>query len=482
MEHSEGSLRFLKDTHDARMFGWGCFLPLYAFVFWQMQAHWSGFVSLLLMSLVYPQVMTLLMLRASRPLQLLTYSLIFEGVTVGVFAELACLDPILITVTFSIAVFNAGAARGLKVSMMTLFAGIVSASLVSGRLRGVETQELTTLTQLLLGGFLIIYILLVTHKIHSSLLHFIRVRNELARQKDRIEVLHQHLIDRIASPYISADSILSLIGGNLEKSVREEYAERIITRQRFENMGRRVAVLSHDLNNLLQPIIMSGEMLQEGVEDEDHAEVVEDLLLASYRARNLLLQHLRSPKAPSKFMGDCDVSKITVEAASLLMTNARSSAVKVTLDSSLTTKDRVQMSEDSLHRVLMNLGTNALFALGTEGNLRLSIQPANHDDDLGPVQPPLDINNAVVLQVSDDGTGMTPEVLEHIYEPYFTTRGESGGTGLGLATSFALVADAGGMMRVKSKPGQGTTFRIVLPVLKQENNAHSNPTALSDRG
>jgi signal transduction histidine kinase len=77
---------------------------------------------------------------------------------------------------------------------------------------------------------------------------------------------------------------------------------------------------------------------------------------------------------------------------------------------------------------------------------------------------------------------MTPEVLEHIYEPYFTTRGESGGTGLGLATSFALVADAGGMMRVKSKPGQGTTFRIVLPVLKQENNAHSNPTALSDRG
>ena len=116
----------------------------------------------------------------------------------------------------------------------------------------------------------------------------------------------------------------------------------------------------------------------------------------------------------------------------------------------------------------MNLGVNALHALDGAGSLTLTVAPLSADEvaAVGPLPPTVDPANAVLLTVVDDGPGMSPETLERVFEPYFTTRPKAGGTGLGLSTTFALVADAGGVLRVHSREGHGTTFRIVLAAVE----------------
>ena len=80
----------------------------------------------------------------------------------------------------------------------------------------------------------------------------------------------------------------------------------------------------------------------------------------------------------------------------------------------------------------------------------------------------LTTQSPLVLTVRDSGHGMSPEVLARIFEPYYTTKEEMGGTGLGLATTHAIVTDSGGVIRVISEPGSGTTFRLILPTRDTE--------------
>ncbi len=426
------------------------------------------------MSLVYPTLMTLLVLRAKRPLRVLEVSLIFEGIALAVLDEFACLHPLLVTVTFTVAVFNAGSVRGIRASAMTLAAACVTAWLIHGQLRAVDTLELSARSSFLLAGYLLGYTLFVTHLSHTSVRALIRARNELSEKKRRLEGLHGHLLESIATPYVSDTEILELIGDELSHTQVQMYTERLRSRQRLENLGRRAAVLSHDLRNLLQPITVSGELLREEISDRaDDVELVDDIVMASRRATGMVQQLVRSSAVSSPSVKKCTPHGVIREVASLLTARAHGTAVEIAIRVDPALDDRsagqhattVPIDSDGLHRVLMNLGVNALHALDGVGTLTLDLhQVAPAEIQLvGPLPPTINAATAVVVAVADDGPGMPPEVIERIFEPYFTTRPDSGGTGLGLSTTFALVTDAGGVLRVESDEGHGTTFRIVLP-------------------
>lgn len=471
--HISRSLRFQRDTHRARLLGWGLFFPFFAYLFTLANAPAVAFVGLAVMSLVYPTLMTLVSLRAKNPFRTLGISLIFEGAALAVLDEFACLHPLLVTVTFTVAVFNAGSVRGIKISAATLTAACGTAWLVHGRLRAVDSLELSTGTSFLLTAYLLGYTLFVTHLSYASVRAFILARNELAEKKRSIEGLHGHLLESIVTPYVSDTEILELIGDGLNETQVQQYTERLRSRQRLENLGRRAAVVSHDLRNLLQPITVSSELLHEELQDRtDDLELVDDIVMASRRATELVQQLVRSSTASSPTIKRCAPSEVVREVASLLSSRARGTATDVScrIDSALDATSTEQnvlipIDSDALHRVLMNLGVNALQALDGVGTLTLDLHrvaPAEIQL-VGPLPPSVDVASAVVLAVADDGPGMPPEVIERIFEPYFTTRPDSGGTGLGLSTTFALITDAGGVLRVESDEGHGTTFRIVLP-------------------
>ncbi|MGB1701281.1 MAG: two-component system sensor histidine kinase NtrB, partial [Nannocystaceae bacterium] len=361
-----------------------------------------------------------------------------------------------------------------------------------GHLRAVESIELSRGTLFILGAYLVGYTVFVTHIVHTSVRLSIRARNELAEKTRRLEGLHEHLLESIATPYVSDTEILELIGDKLSDEQVDEYRARLRSRQRLENLGRRAAVVSHDLRNLLQPITLSSELLHEELAaEQSDTELVDDIVLASRRATDLV----RSSSASSPAIKQSAPCHVVREVASLLLSRARGSAVDVKClidgaiddDPASASPPRVPIDSDALHRALMNLGVNALQALDGAGSLTLTAHRLSGEEvaAVAPLPPTIDPANAILLTVEDDGPGMSPETLERVFEPYFTTRPKAGGTGLGLSTTFALVADAGGVLRVHSQEGHGTTFRIVLAAIepaqfqKELASAPATPPALA---
>ena len=463
-EHSPDTLQAVRQIHLSRALGWGCFFPLYLLIFRAANAPVWALVILALMSLVYPHVMTLITVRSAAPMRTVSRSAIFEAAMIGFFAEFVCLDPVVVTVTFTVVVFNAGALHGMRHGLLAAAVALGTAALVDGRLRATPSLELSPTLRGAVIAALLAYIALTTHFVYSTIQGYIRSRNSLQNRKTRIENLHRHLVDSIARPFISDDELLDVIGEELDAEQLAAYAARVRSRQRLENLGRRAAMVSHDLRNLIHPVILSSEVLREELEDPEQLELLEDVLAAGHRAKDMLGQLVKSSHDERPSTQRCDGAAVVREVVSILRTRTRGTAIRVRevadeSDGPL----QIAMGSDALHRVLMNLGTNALQALDGVGSLHLEAgvlraegAPDGLPEGLGP-------GRAMTLVVRDDGPGMPADVLERIFEPYFTTREGSGGTGLGLSNSFALVSDAGGVMRVMSEEGHGTTFQIVLP-------------------
>jgi len=125
----------------------------------------------------------------------------------------------------------------------------------------------------------------------------------------------------------------------------------------------------------------------------------------------------------------------------------------------------VHADPGQLQQVLLNLAVNARDAMPEGGTLVLEANCATLDGDEVDMQPPLPAGTYARLLVSDTGEGMSPETAARMFEPFYTTKPQGQGTGLGLATVYGIVTEAGGSINVYSEPGIGTTFRIYLPLV-----------------
>ena len=167
-----------------------------------------------------------------------------------------------------------------------------------------------------------------------------------------------------------------------------------------------------------------------------------------------ILEQLRPPAAggPAAQSGDSDLVLAT-ETALGVFSSTHGALVQFT--SELETSPRVACDELAVARLLDNLLLNAVKAVTEKAD------PGHVHVSVGPLQS----EKAVELVVRDDGVGMAPEVKDRVFQPYFTTRGGQGGTGLGLAVVQQVVDGCGGQIRVESSPGQGTAFFVELPVV-----------------
>jgi two-component system cell cycle sensor histidine kinase/response regulator CckA len=123
----------------------------------------------------------------------------------------------------------------------------------------------------------------------------------------------------------------------------------------------------------------------------------------------------------------------------------------------------VHADPSQLQQVLLNLAINARDAMPEGGTLVLEVNSATLGGDEVNMQPPLPAGTYARLLVSDTGEGMSPETAARVFEPFFTTKPQGKGTGLGLATVYGIVTEAGGSINVYSEPGIGTTFRVYFP-------------------
>ena len=238
--------------------------------------------------------------------------------------------------------------------------------------------------------------------------------------------------------------------------------------QKMEAIGTLAGGIAHDFNNILFPIIGYTEMTMEEVPAGSNARKnLDEVLKATKRARDLVQQILTFSRRSEYEIKPIEVQVIVKEALELI-----SSLLPATIEIHQNIDNNcglILADPGQIHQVIMNLCTNAYHAMEEKGGIlkvNLSNIELKTDDLTGSDITP---GSYLFLKVSDTGQGMEKDVIERIFDPYFTTKDKDKGTGLGLAVVYGIVKKYGGDIRVYSEPGNGTVFTIYLPQLMDDS-------------
>ena len=246
--------------------------------------------------------------------------------------------------------------------------------------------------------------------------------------------------------------------------------EQLQQARKMEAIGRLAGGVAHDFNNLLSVILNNAEFLKAdlGPEDERQPDVVE-IERAALRGAELTKQLLAFSRKQVVSPQPTDVEVVVREIEPLLCRLIGEDIVLEFVHSG--DLAMVQIDPSQLEQVIINLAVNARDAM-TDGG-RLSIQTSNVVLDQEFAASHLDVTpgDYVMLAVSDTGHGMTPEVREHLFEPFYTTKGIGRGTGLGMATVYGIVMQSGGHISVYSEAETGTSVKVYLPTLEEDSRS-----------
>ena len=244
---------------------------------------------------------------------------------------------------------------------------------------------------------------------------------------------------------------------------RAKLEERLRQSEKMEAIGRFASGIAHDFNNILGGIVAYGEMLlDEAPENAPRRRYAQNVLTAAMRGRDLVDQILAYTRSQRGKHRPTDVSRAVAEALELVRSSLRES---IALHVAISEETLVVMGDATqLHQIVMNLCGNAIHAMKMGGPLRVAVTPLDVGADCALSHGLLTPGRYVRISVEDGGCGMDEATLARIFEPFFTTKEVGRGTGLGLALVYAIVADCGGVIDVRSVPGEGSTFSIYLPL------------------
>lgn len=238
--------------------------------------------------------------------------------------------------------------------------------------------------------------------------------------------------------------------------------------QKMEAVGRLAGGIAHDFNNLLTIINGSADLFLDAPGDPAASGLINDVLAAGERASALVRQLLTFSRRQSVRPETLDLNEVMGGLVALLRRLLGEAITVVTRQAAAPAWVRIDRGH--LEQVVMNLAVNARDAMRGRGILTIAT-----DVDLLAERAARQVR----LAVSDTGEGMTEEVKGRIFEPFFTTKGPDKGTGLGLATVFGIVQQAGGTIEVESAPGAGSTFRVNLPWSQEPSRPIAPPAPRS---
>jgi len=238
--------------------------------------------------------------------------------------------------------------------------------------------------------------------------------------------------------------------------------------QRLESIGTLASGIAHDLNNVLAPIMMSVTLLQESLGDDKNARLLETLRLSAERGADMVKQILSFTRGQESSRCLVNLKHLVSDLAKIL----RETFPKTIQIRTSSAKDQWAIIADAtqMHQVLMNLAVNARDAMPQGGSLTVQTENIILDE----VHPCLHVEakpgRYVALTVSDTGIGISPEMLDKIFDPFVTTKAPGKGTGLGLSTTLSIVRNHGGFIVTDSQVGKGTQFKIYFPAVETDSS------------
>jgi len=273
----------------------------------------------------------------------------------------------------------------------------------------------------------------------------------------------------------SNDGSPGIAGTLTDITERRELEERLARSRKMEAMGQLAGGVAHDFNNLLTVILGSAQLLRDDLRESPDwnqglEEEVEEILRTCNTAATLTRQLLAFSRNQVVERTRVDLNQV-VRSTRTLTRRLLPASIQfdVELERELPT---VQMSPAHVEQIILNMVINARDAMeGTSGELFLRTRSVELDDGGLTRRLGVEPGRYVVLEVEDTGHGMEAATAARIFEPFFSTKERERGSGMGLATVYGIVTQAGGAVDVESTPGTGTTFAVYLPPHPSERHA-----------
>lgn len=249
----------------------------------------------------------------------------------------------------------------------------------------------------------------------------------------------------------------------LETTERRALENQITQSQKMESVGQLAGGIAHDFNNVLSAIMMANDFLLNAHKPTDPSfQDIMQIKQNANRAAALVRQLLAFSRKQTLRPQVLDLGETLSDIGILLK---RLIGEKVTFPGVVHGRDLWPVKADisQFEQVIVNLAVNARDAMPDGGKLAIRTANVPADEVAGFGYKGMPSADYVLVEVSDTGTGMPPEIVDKIFEPFFSTKEVGKGTGLGLSTVYGIVKQTGGFVYVDSEPGEGTTFRIFLP-------------------
>jgi signal transduction histidine kinase/ActR/RegA family two-component response regulator len=250
-----------------------------------------------------------------------------------------------------------------------------------------------------------------------------------------------------------------------QRRLEEQYRQS----QKVQAIGQLTGGVAHDFNNILTAIIGYGDLALQSAQGYPLlTSQIEEMRKAALRAASLTRQLLAFSRKQVLLPQVLSLESITADMDKMLR---RLLGAQIDL-ATVVQPDvgNVLADLNQVEQVLLNLAVNARDALEKTSDARMTIDLRNAEVDemYAALRSEFTAGEYVVMSISDNGCGMPPEVQARLFEPFFTTKGQGKGTGLGLATCHGIVKQSGGYISVYSEEGNGTTFRVFWPRIREE--------------
>lgn len=267
-------------------------------------------------------------------------------------------------------------------------------------------------------------------------------------------------------PPVILTAEFDISGRRLIESEKVILESKLQQARKMESIGTLAGGIAHDFNNILSAILGYAELAMSNVE---RGTILEDdlreIFIAGNRAKELVSQILMFARQSSEDLKPIQANLIVHEVLKFIRSSIPTT---IQIEEEIKSDSLILGSATQLHQIFMNVMTNAAHAMDSEGGiLKVIVEDVHVGEDLLPQLQGLKSGDYLKVLISDTGLGIPSNIIDSIFEPYFTTKKSGEGTGMGLAVVHGIVESYNGKITVDSLEGQGTTFRIYLPLTKK---------------
>ena len=308
---------------------------------------------------------------------------------------------------------------------------------------------------------------LKAHVSHSEIPEILQ-RSSFATQHEmtsRMRCLNGQIVDVTCYPLqLETRMFEGTVVSFRDITERLKLESQLLQSQKMEALGTLTSGIAHDFNNILAAILGYTEILQYQFKHEPEAlKKISRVLKASHRAK-ALVQQIHSFSRPQQIEPRPLCAGLIVKEVVKLLQASLPANITVQIDKRAK-QDSITVDPSQIHQVIMNLFTNAVHAMQKEGGmLTVILDKICLENPKQFLDITLPAGDYFLLKVKDTGYGMPPQIVEKIFDPYFTTKEKGRGTGLGLSVTLSIVKKHGGAIQVDSSEWQGSVFSVYLPL------------------